>query len=241
MTDYLSDLTHFRVEQVSPHVLHAVFSSPPLNAFTTGCYTELSAIVREVNSNEAIAALAVTSDQKHFSAGADRNQLKRDAEAGARHVAERRLALNAAWGDFRNCTAPIVVGVNGGAVGIGAALAACADVIIAAEDAFFSIPEIDIGLVGGAKALTRILPPATVRVMALTGSRLPAEQLCLLGAVHKVVDRDQLTAEVLAMATAIGEKGSPVARQWRQAFKLTESMAVPDGVMVESALNQALN
>ena len=78
--------------------------------------------------------------------------------------------------------------------------------IIAADDAYFSLPEIDRGAMGGAAHLMRMLPLQKVRALFFTGGNLPAAEAYRLGAVEKVVPREQLREEARAFAAVIAGK-----------------------------------
>lgn len=236
------DCQHYKLKHFNEgRVLMATFSRAPVNAFVKECYEELSRIVDYVNKSPDVRVLLLNSDQKHFSAGADVNQLKKDANATSQVNADRRIALRTGWHDLHTCSVPVVVAVNGGAVGVGAAIAACGDVIFAEEEAFFAIPEIDIGLVGGAKSLSRLLPAHKIRALALTGKRVSAREVHQYGGVEDVVSRDKLDETALEFASLVAGKGAKAVRKWKEAFKLTEGVGIPEGAMIETALSMELN
>ena len=80
------------------------------------------------------------------------------------------------------------------------------DTIIAADDAFFSLPEVDRGAMGGASHLSRMLPLHKVRAAFFTGGNIPAQEAYRLGAVEKVVPRADLVAEAQAFCAVIASK-----------------------------------
>jgi enoyl-CoA hydratase len=82
--------------------------------------------------------------------------------------------------------------VQGLALGAGLALASCCDILVASEKARFGIPEVKVGVVGGASFLSRMLPQQLHRYMAYSGDMIMAEQMKQYGAVLKVVQDDQL-------------------------------------------------
>jgi len=92
-------------------------------------------------------------------------------------------------------------------------LAAACDILIAAEDAVFAMPEIDVGLPGGVAALEGLVGRATLRHMVFTGARLSAQEFHRLGVLRMVVPKAELMNEAQAMARQIAAK-SPVALKY---------------------------
>ena len=128
---------------------------------------------------------------------------------------------------------PVVAAVNGAALGAGFVLAACCDLIFAADTAVFGMPEIDVGMGGGASFLQRILPPSKVRRMMLTGERVPAAELYRLGAVESCVPGAQLLPAALEVASAIAAKSPAAVRTIRESFLTVEGLGLREGFRVE--------
>jgi enoyl-CoA hydratase len=96
--------------------------------------------------------------------------------------------------------------VHGFVIGGGIGICGASDVIIASEDAYFSLPEIDRGAMGGASHLSRMLPLHKVRAAFFSGGKVPASEAYRLGAVEKVVARERLLEEARAFAAVIAAK-----------------------------------
>ncbi len=237
----LKQYNFYKLELVSDNrVLVVTLNRPPVNAFVKECYEELRSIVSYANQNMEIATLLLKADGRMFSAGADVKQLAIDSEDSAATVATRRVVLRKSVDDLYTCEAAVVVAVHGAVIGVGAELAACGDIIVAADDAYFSIPEIKIGLVGGASGLSRLLPPQKVRAMALTGSKLPVADIYRLGGIEAVVPKDELYDTALEYAINIADKGTAVVRKWKEALVTTEGMRIGEAGLVESNLSGEL-
>lgn len=103
------------------------------------------------------------------------------------------------------CPTPVIAAVNGYAVGMGFMVPTLCDIIVAARSASFGMPEVRFAL-GGAGHMSRILPPALVRYIMLTGKRLSAETLAQVGAIAAVVDDDKLDETVEALASGMAEE-----------------------------------
>ena len=136
---------------------------------------------------------------------------------------------------------PLIVAVNGAAVGAGAVFAATGDIIIVSEDAFFSIPESKVGVVGAATALKRLLPPQKIRALALTGGKITAQELYNLGAVEAVVPTDELQEKALAYAKLVADKGYLAVRKWKESLLVTETVGPREGLLIEQCLSQELS
>lgn len=234
----LETLQHFEVKHTYDNrILEVTMNRPPVNAFIKESYLELSSIINYVNNNFEICALVLKSNQKIFSAGADVKQLAKDS---VEEAALRRPILRRAGADFYSCEVPVIVAVNGAAVGAGAVFAAAGDVIVASEDAFFSIPEINVGVVGGAKGLQRLLPPQKIRALALTGGRISAQEVYQFGGIEAVVSVEELHEKALSYAKAIADKGSMAVRKWKEALLVAEFVGPREGLLIEQCLSQEL-
>ena len=108
---------------------------------------------------------------------------------------------------------PVIAAVHGAVVGGGFEMALACDVIIAAEDSYFMLPELQRGFlpdVGGYQWLTRKVPINIAMEMILTGRRMEADEAQRWGLVHKIVTRSELKAAALELADRISQ-GAPLA------------------------------
>jgi enoyl-CoA hydratase len=106
----------------------------------------------------------------------------------------------------RACEVPVVAAVHGFIIGGGIGICGASDVVIAADDAFFSLPEIDRGAMGGASHLARMLPLHKVRALFFTGGKCPASEAYRLGAVEQVVPRAELLEKAREFCSVIAAK-----------------------------------
>jgi enoyl-CoA hydratase len=83
---------------------------------------------------------------------------------------------------------PIVVGVDGAAVGAGAIIASLCDIRVASPEGSFSIPEINVGIIGGMGPMRRVLPDGVARHMVYTGDPISAERAHELGMVSEIAE-----------------------------------------------------
>jgi enoyl-CoA hydratase len=227
-----------KIRVVEEHILVVTFHRPPVNSLTYQVYKDLSSIFSETVKDENIRVVVFRAEGKVFCGGQDVNDIVNDSPED---TIQRRAALKQALLDVYGCPIPIICLVNGGAVGAGCIIVSCSDIIIASDQAFFSLPEIDVGIIGGGKHLSRILPMSKVRYMALTAERVSAKEFYRLGAIEKLVKPEQLIGEGMKYARKIASKSPILLRRWKQSFIESEDMSLMDSFSLEQRLTQEIS
>lgn len=240
MDNIFDTLQYFKLELTyDDKVLIVTLNRPPVNAFIKESYMELSSIIAYVHASDTICAVILKSDGRMFSAGAD---VKRLADDTLQEAAVRRSVLRKAGGDLYTCPVPVISAVNGAVIGAGAGFASYGDIIIAMEDAFFAIPEINVGVVGGAIDLKRLLPPQKIRSLALTGRRISAREIYQYGGIEAIVEsREELLEKALEYAQEISDKGFLAVRKWKESLLAIENAGLNEGTYIEQCLSQELS
>jgi methylglutaconyl-CoA hydratase len=152
---------------------------------------------------ETFAALALDQDTRivvlrgsgrHFCTGADLAARAAEASAPARKAATAPVSLREVLAGLDTLPKPTLAVVHGAAIGGGAAFAACCDVVIAAESAFFAIPEVRVGMppLGVAPFLVRAIGHRGFRRYGLSGERIAAAEALRLGLAHQICAADAL-------------------------------------------------
>lgn len=118
------------------------------------------------------------------------------------------------------CPIPVICAVNGPALGGGCAITALCDIIIASEGAIFGIPEIIVGVIGGAEFLSLIVPRKVVNYMALTGKAIKAEVIQNYGGIYKVVPKERLMETALAVAEDLLAKGPTALQYFKKSLQI---------------------
>ena len=189
-------------------ILWLAFDRPrAANAVDAPLAKSFAAALAEAATDTSVGAVVMTGGgEKVFSAGIDvknPDNLEHTALAALRRgvVATSLSAIV----DFEK---PLVAAVNGHAVGLGCMLALLADRVIAAEQATFSLPEIDIGIPTffGISILARAVGTAAASDWVLTGRRVGAEEARSRGLVAEVAGRDALAGSAQAAAVAFAAK-----------------------------------
>jgi len=176
---------------------------PPVNAFEPQQLVELGKLVTSVGDEASTRVLILRSTSKGFCAGIDIKNLAVDPSS----ISSLNRAGFAAFESVHRCKAPVISAVHGFALGAGLALVGASDIVIAAEGARFGLPEINVGMLGGASHALRLLPLAKVRSMYYTGEPILAEEMYRLGAAEKVVPLEELAASAWELARQISTKG----------------------------------
>lgn len=188
--------------EIQGHIGEVVLDHPPVNALDSKAWNELADVIGSIGTQAQVRCLLVRGEGKGFCAGVDLKEMQQHPE--------RIVDLNR--GNFRTfravraCEVPVVSAVHGFIIGGGIGICGASDVIIAADDAYFSLPEIDRGAMGGASHLSRMLPLHKVRAVFFTGGRIPAAEAYRLGAVEQVVPAKSLLKDARAFAAVIAEK-----------------------------------
>lgn len=235
----LEKFKYFKIEQIYDNkILIVTLNRPPVNAFIKESYQELTSIIQYANNNLEICTLILRAEGNIFSAGADVKQLAKDT---LQESAVRRTILREAGDALYTCKVPVIVAVNGAAVGAGAGFAAYGDIIVASDNAYFSIPEINVGVIGGAADLRRLLPPQKIRTLALTGKPISVQDIYKYGGIESIVSQEELYDEALKYAKVIASKGSLSVRKWKEALLATENVSLAEATFIEQCLSQELS
>jgi 2-(1,2-epoxy-1,2-dihydrophenyl)acetyl-CoA isomerase len=174
-----------------------------LNAWNEQFGRDLLDGVRRVAEADSIRALMITGAGRGFSSGADLKEQRGNGDDGLPDLGSRLDEIyHPIITGLREMPKPVVAAVNGPAVGIGCSLALAADLIVAAESAYFLLAFVNIGLVpdGGSTAfLPARIGYARAAEMAMLGERLLAAQALEWGLINRVVPDDRLEAEAGAL------------------------------------------
>lgn len=193
---------------VADRIAVVTLNLPPVNATNMAMRLRLLEIFDEVHDRDDVQVVILTAAGKAFCAGAD---LKSRPDIGKPGQLPLHNRVAREVGDaIRYCAKPVIAAVNGPALGAGFVLVAACDIMVAAEEAVFGMPEIDVGLPGGVAALEGLLGRSVMRRMVYTGMRLSAQELYRRGVIESVVAREQLMPEAMGIARQIAAK-SPVA------------------------------
>ena len=111
-----------------------------------------------------------------------------------------------------DCPVPVISAVHGYCLGGGIGISGASDIVIAADDASFSLPEIDRGALGAATHLMRLFGMQKTRRMLYTGEAIDAQEALRLGGIESVVPREELRDAALELAGKIASKSPKAMR-----------------------------
>jgi enoyl-CoA hydratase len=183
-------------------IAELIFNKPPVNAFDSKTWSDIAATIEELGRDDRCRVIIIAAEGRGFCAGVDIKELDADDS----------LIVKVNKGNYDTFKAihlnpkPVIVAVHGFVLGGGIGISGAADVIVASECATFAVPEVDRGAMGGGAHLQRMFPVQKVRYMYFTGLPIDAQEAYRLGAVEKVVKREELLPTAREIAAKIAEK-----------------------------------
>ena len=208
MTQQFSSLVH------DNGVAEVVLNRPPVNALNAAGWNGLAAEIHALGERPEVRVIVVRAEGRGFCAGVDIKEL----------ASNDKLILDVNAGNYATFKAvhlnkvPVIAAVQGFVLGGGIGICGAADIVIAADDATFGLPEVDRGAMGGAAHLQRMFGVQKTRYLFFTGDMIGAPEALRLGAIERVVPRDQLKDVALEIAGKIAAKSPAMIRIAKEAL-----------------------
>ena len=199
-----------RTELTGTGVAEIIMNNPPVNALPVAGWFEIAGQVTEAGRNPEIRAVILRAEGRGYNAGVDIKEMQR-TEGFTALLGVNRGCFDA-FKAIYECPVPVIAAVHGFCLGGGIGLVGNSDVIVAADDATFGLPEVERGALGAATHLSRLVPQHKMRAMVYTAATATAAELHHFGSVHSVVPRDKLREAALALAAGIAAKDPLVIR-----------------------------
>ena len=236
----MKDTEYVRVG-ISEGVATVTLDRPPVNALNAPMMREIGRVFTELGTGtEAVVAVLTADGDRIFCGGADiseseRRYARRELIAGetVADLADPGAVVRACFGGIRDGGLPVIAAVNGGAVGAGAALIASCDLVVLSENAWLSLPEINVGVLGGARHVQRLVGPFKAREMAYTGQRVPAAEIHRLGASAAVVPPAELATTARELARELAAKSPLALRIAKESMNRVEDLPLAEGYRLE--------
>ncbi len=195
-------------------VAEVVLNRPPVNALNAAGWNSLAATITALGERAEVRAIVIRAQGRGFCAGVDIKELN----------ADQSLIVSVNAGNYATFKAvhlnrvPVIAAVHGFVLGGGIGICGATDIVIAADDASFGLPEVDRGAMGGAAHLQRMFGVQKTRYLFFTGEMIGAAEALRLGAIERVVAREKLRDEALAIAAKIAAKSPAMIRIAKEAL-----------------------
>lgn len=196
-------------------VIEVVIDHPPVNALDVDTWFALSDAILAAGRRPEVGAVVLRATGRGFCAGVD---IKEIQASGGRALIGANRGCAAAFAAVYDCQVPVVAAVQGFCLGGGIGLVGNADMIVAAENATFGLPEVDRGALGAATHLSRLVPPHKMRQMVYTAEPAHAAELLAFGSVARVVPLDHLRSSALELAAAVAAKNPAIIRRAKESL-----------------------
>ena len=213
----------YRVEVIDG-IAELEMCNPPVNAFGVDAQFALAAGIEALGRRDDVRVIIIAAVGKGFFAGLDIKEMAADPSL---IVGANRANYNTFAAIHLN-PKPVIAAVHGYVLGGGIGIAGSADVVVAADDAYFGVPEIDRGGMGMGAHLQRMFSIQKVRYMYLTGDTLDAAEAYRLGAVERVVQRAELRPAAREIAGRIAAKSPQMIRIAKRSLNGTEDGSLED-------------
>ncbi|GAA0945584.1 enoyl-CoA hydratase family protein [Nonomuraea longicatena] len=219
-------------------VAEVVMDLPPVNALPVRDWFDLAEAVAEAGRDRATRALVLRAEGRGFNAGVDIKQIQ--AEGHSALVAANRGCF-AAFAAVYDCEVPVIAAVHGFCLGGGVGLAGNADLVLAEENAYFGLPEVDRGALGAATHLARLVPAHLMRAMVYTCRNVTAGELHAFGSVLEVTAPGRLRERALEVAGEIAAKDPYIIRRAKESLNGIDPVDVRRSYRFEQGFTFELN
>lgn len=193
---------------VDNHILTVTINRPEkLNALNATVFSELEAVITELNNNPEIKSAIITgSGAKAFVAGADITEFAGLSKAEAMALSKRGQDI---FFTIENSKKPVIAAVNGFALGGGCELAMACHFRVASTNAKFGQPEVNLGLIpgyGGTQRLTQLIGKGRAMELLMSGGIIDANTALQYGLVNYVVPAEELLTKTIEILSLINSK-----------------------------------
>lgn len=221
--------------EVVEKIAVVTINNPPVNPLSAQVFSDLDEIVDELGRREDVGVVIITGGgERAFVAGADITRFPElDAVGGAAFSRSGQAVFN----KIEDLPMPTIAAVNGVALGGGCELTLVCDIRVAAENAAFGQPEVNLGVIpgyGGTQRLPRLIGAGLTKEMMFTGDSINAQEAYRIGLVNKVVPKGQALEEAKNIARKILTKGPIAIKLVKRAINWGLEMGQRQGQALEA-------
>ncbi|MBN9008160.1 MAG: enoyl-CoA hydratase/isomerase family protein [Rhizobiales bacterium] len=214
-------------------IAHITLNRPPVNAVNRSMYLALADVFDGIAAMPDVRAAVFSGAGKIFCGG---NELSEFVDMADSSIEPYLADIQRAYDRMYECEVPVIGAINGPAVGTGLILASLCDYRIGSPKAALGIPEINVGLVGGARHLARLTGEGVARMMAYTGRILKSEEAERVGLLDRIVAPENLMDSAQGLAAEIARKSPPAIRMFKRGLNSYERMGLSEGFRLECEL-----
>jgi enoyl-CoA hydratase len=195
-------------------VAEVVLDCPPVNALNAAGWHALAGEIEALGLRPDVRVIVIRAEGRGFCAGVDIKELAAHPE----RIVEVNAGNYATFKAVHRNRVPVIAAVHGFVLGGGIGICGAADIVIAAADASFGLPEVDRGAMGGAAHLQRMFGVQKTRYLFFTGEMVSASEAFALRAIERVVPRAELRDAALGVAQQIAAKSPAMIRLAKEAL-----------------------
>lgn len=223
--------------EVKDHIGIVTVDRPPLNSINMQAYKEIIEVFNIINNDNEIYVAILTAKGRAFMAG---NDLKDFQGPFKDDYVNYVKLINQGIAAPYNCRVPVIGAINGLALGTGSAIAACCDMLVAAEDAYFGITEINYSLVSGPCHISRLLPETMARNKCMRGQVITVQELYQHGAICKIAPKEDVLAAAMEVAAEIAGKAPLAMIELKRAMNTNEKFRIMEKYDTEMSYTKFL-
>ena len=244
--------TSFKVT-IENHIATVAFNrTQKANSLHEAAWQEMQHIFEALHGNSEVRVIILTGEGKNFCAGIDLELLMSLQKfttiscEGRKREALRAFifGLQNSISAIEKCRKPVLAAIHGGCIGGGVDIISACDMRYCTEDAYFTIKEIDLGLVadiGTMQRLPKIIQPSIMAEMAYTGRKVFGPEAAQIGLANRhFSDKETMLEEVQKIAATIAEKSPLCIRGTKEILLYTRDHSVEESLNYMTAWNASM-
>ncbi len=222
----------------APGTAEVVIDVPPVNALKVADWFELAEAVTAAGAGPEVRVVLLRAEGRGFCAGVD---IKEIQAQGDEALVGANRGCAAAFAAVYDCEVPVIAVVHGFCLGGGIGLVGNADLVVAAADATFGLPEVDRGALGAATHLARLVPQHKMRQMVYTAAPLRASEMAGYGSLAAVVPPAELVDAAYALAGDLVTKSPTILRRAKESLNGIDPVDVKRSYRFEQGFTYELH